>query len=256
MKLVVPGIPFPVGDDKQGDQLEDAGVHKTLYVRPANATQGVPYTPPDLTACRALAGKPYTFGMEENIKILCGDERNDMKTGSPYYLSVFCDKAAVEQAVSLQRRVGLTPDTTQKFHISLAGIAPAWMVVHPKSKQARQKPITTHIEDFRIFRHGDDASGFEGFNCDSVTNWTSHFVKSAQCAEENKAIVEQIEALDLDSPDHMQELNELKEKKKQKTDEMKALGFCKPVGRAAGIKRIMQPSTESQQRIMRVRRAY
>merc|ERR1719162_1225653 len=37
LQLVIPGIPFPLGADFQGDQEQDAGLHVSIYNRPGSA---------------------------------------------------------------------------------------------------------------------------------------------------------------------------------------------------------------------------
>ena len=263
VKLAIPGIGFPMGADLTGDQTQDAGGHVSIYVRSPEAATGAPYTPPDLTAAKQLVGHEYTFTLlppEQGLQILVANESNDMKTGLCYYLAVTFDKASTAQANVIKALVGLAADTTQTFHISIAGLAPAWQPVHPKSLLYRaadneQKRKMALEEDFQVFRKGSD--GFLGFNADAVTGWTTYALRAAAMGKESgclgKALAEL--AKEPKTEEHNEAVAKLTAKKKSI---IKTLGFPRCVTMehnksdaisAEMLKRAL-PSIASQQEIM------
>jgi hypothetical protein len=202
MKLVIPGIPFPLGNDFQGDQREDVGGHLSLYNRPANAKDGDDYSPPDLLASKKLEGETYTLTLDPlGTHILVASESNDMKTGCAYYLGVSFDDESTATVVDIQTSLGLPVNRTQRHHMSLAGLAPAWQPLHPKSLRYRsmdgERKVKTNLQnDFQIFRKGDTTQRFIGFNCDSCTGWTTHANASANLGKNNAAINSKVKELE------------------------------------------------------------
>lgn len=253
LQLVIPGIPFPLGSDFQGDQEQDAGIHMSIYNRPGNAKEGVAYQPPDLEGALALAGNRVQFGVEESVKILNGSEANDLKTGLCYYVSISCDQRATDKANEIQRLVGLPVDSTQRFHLSIAGIAPSWLACHPKSAYARsadQELKKQLAQDYRTLRRGDAALDFAGFNDDTNTGWTTYADTCAQWARENTTKQAEIKALPQDE-EHAAKKVQLESQLR----DIKSLGFCKPVGPDEKIKRIATPPLAAQERVVENRKA-
>jgi len=217
LELVVPGIPF--------DQEQDAGMHLSIYNRPGAAANGVNYTPPDLEKAKSLLGREAEFAVEGDIKILNGSEANDMKVGGCYYVSLSCGQAATDAANEFKALLGLPEDPTQKFHLSVATIAPSWMPFHPKSAFALsehgQEPLKQIAEAFKILRHGDSAVDFPGFNNNEITGWTTHAKTTAEWGRENNAIKGQIAELPQDD-----NFAAKKAELEAQFRDMKSLGFC------------------------------
>jgi hypothetical protein len=232
--LVIPGIPFK--------QEDDTGVHMSIYNRPANAAE-VEYNSPDLEAALSLQGTEVSFGTEREIKILNGSEANDIKTGLCYYVSISCDTSAYKAANHIRSKIGLPKDPTQKFHLSVAGIAPSW-VPHPKSSFAQSAGpamLSQIAEDYKTFRYGEEQVEFAGFNNDLVTGWSSHAKVIAAWQKENAEIRAQIAALTQDSYFVTKKM-ELEKNIK----DIRSLGFCKSVGPNEEVKRIQTPALAAQ----------
>jgi len=245
LQPLIPGIPFPLGADFQGDQEQDAGLHMSLYNRPGDAHKEVAYTPPDLQMSLALVGLQVQFGVEQ-VTILNANETNDLKTGVCYYVSIACDQRATVQANEIQRKVGLPIDVTQKFHMTIAGLAPAWIECHPKSSSAKsgdQQLKSRLATAYKLLRRGDSDLDFAGFNDDVNTGWTKHADTCAQWARENAALREKIKALPHDDYAEKAQLE-------SQLREIKNLGFCKPVGPAEQVKSISTPSVVAQLRVV------
>ena len=185
VELVIPGTPWPQGADFQGDQTQDVGCHLTLFCKKPEPDA----VSPDLEKAKAMVGREVICTMlppeEDGVKILVGAESNDMKTGICYYLSVAFDDTVPNQ---LREEVGLPRDPNQVFHQSIAGLAPAWQTMHPKSQLYRSmhqsfKDQIDLLRDFQIFRKG--LRDFQGFNADHVTQWTTHALQSAAMGRRN-----------------------------------------------------------------------
>ena len=201
VKYVVPGIPYPKGSDNRGDQQHDVGGHVTFCLRPGNAANGAPYTTPDLAKAKKMDGRQVKltfFPPAKGIKILVGSENNDMETGICYYINLICDDNSTQLANDIKVEVGLKADITQHFHLALAGVAPAWQQVHPKSvlySQAtdEKKKLMDLENDFQVFRKG--MGSFVGFNADAVTGWSTHAARSAAIGPEIAKISQSLEAV-------------------------------------------------------------
>merc|ERR1712232_149056 len=111
-----------------------------------------------------LAGKRVEFGVVDGVKMLNANPANDLKTGVCYYVSISCDQRAVDEAKAIQLELGLPVDETQKFHLTIAGFAPAWIQCHPRSARAKSVDVHELTEAYRVLRRGDGL-GFPGFNC-------------------------------------------------------------------------------------------
>ena len=141
-----------------------------------------------------------------------------------------------EHAKTIQASLGLPVDPTQEFHISIAGIAPAW-APHPKSVAARQDPSMKALfeKQCTILRHGD-GSNFTGFNDDQATNWTTHHMLVMSHSKRNKERRDEIKLIE----------NEYLEKKaKLEADivDIQSLGWCNPVGPGHEIKKVCSERT-------------
>ena len=133
---------------------------------------------------------------EKGIKILVGSEHNDMETGICYYINLICDDNSMQLANDIKVEVGLKADITQHFHLALAGAAPAWQQVHPKSvlySQAtdEEKKFMDLENDFQVFRKG--RGSFVGFNADAVTGWSTYAARSAAIGPEIAHISQSLE---------------------------------------------------------------
>ena len=221
VKYVIPGIPYPKDSFGTGNQKHDRGGHLSLFTKPTN---GAPYKAPDLAKARKIEGKQVTLTLlppPEGIKILCGSESNDMETGICYYIALMPDDNGSKACRELKISAGLEVDATQEFHVTLAGAAPAWQKVHPKSKTYRnatddQRKLMNLQEDFRVFRRGiaDGCTGwsthvarwiisqagapmdFVGFNADGFTGWSRHAALCAAAGQETDAISKTVAELE------------------------------------------------------------
>ena len=247
VKYVIPGIPFPKGPDKKGNQKHDIGGHLTLWCRPGYAANGAAYTPPDLTKARQINGQEVKFTLlppSEGIKILVGSENNDMETGICYYICLVCDDNSTKIANSVKVSVGLEADNTQQFHFTLAGAAPAWQEVHPKFLAYRNateehKKHMNLEEDFQVFRKG--VGNFVGFNADAVTGWSTHAARSVEIGQENAHISKSL-------AEYNEKIAELNRKRKMLSEE---LGYPKSISNSNAKKlKSALPSITSQEQIM------
>lgn len=232
--LRVPGIPFA--------QEQDAGLHISLYNQPKQ--DGVDYNPPHKDKCKAIAGRQFKLVLDGTLKILNGNERNDLMVGGCYYVSLGCGKQATSIANDIKASVGLPQDDAQEFHLSLATIAPIWLPCHPKSEvalEATAEEKTMWQEKIRIFRHGNGAR-FSGFNDDRSTNWSTHATKMADAGKVNTAIMAKIDAV-CKSGGGESEKQELQSKL---IDIPREIGFCKTVGQRESILRISMPDVDAQ----------
>lgn len=231
--LRIPAIPWA--------QEQDAGLHITLYDQPKQ--EMACYTPPDLEKCRALEGSTFTLCMDGTLKILNGNELNDFKVGGCYYVSLGCGPEATSIANDIKSKVGLSPNHTQEFHLSLATLAPEWLPCHPRSAVAltatdEQKSVW---QDMLVkFRHGDVDVGFDGFNDNVTTGWTTNAQEMKQAGEFNASIMAQIKNLTASDVEKQEKLQQ------QLIDVQKTIGFCKPVGSMEAIQSINLPDTDSQ----------
>ena len=206
VKYVIPGIPYPKGSDNKGDQKHDVGGHVTFSSRPGNAANGAPYTTPNLAKAKKMNGREVKLTFlppSKGIKILVGSEHNDMETGMCYYINLLCDDNSMKLANDIKVEVGLKADITQHFHLALAGAAPAWQRVHPKSVLYSQatdedKKCMDLENDFQVFRKGKGS--FVGFNADAVTGWSTHAARSAAIGSEIAAISKSLEEFQLTTP--------------------------------------------------------
>ena len=247
MKLAIPGIPFPLGSDFTGDQRHDTGAHLTFWSQPGSAGNGSPYTPPDLTTALQIEGQEFTFTLlppEEGLKILVASESNDMKTGVCYYLSMSFDDISTKIANDIKLSVGLQADLTQNFHLTVAGIAPSWQAVHPKSlvyrrANKRQRESMNPEEDFEVFRHGfkrwktEEGMSFVGFNADAVTSWSTHASQAAAMGQENVRISKAVEELAKkpQSEERDVKMAKLKSEKKAIINKIQMLGYPKAISK-------------------------
>ena len=220
VKYAIPGIPVPKDSDGTGNQKHDRGGHLSLWVKPGN---GAPYKPPDLAKALKMKGQQVKLTLlppPEGIKIYCGSESNDMETGICYYIALTPDDNGSKVCRDLKTLAGLEVDARQVFHLSLAGVAPAWQKVHPKSKTYRnatdeQRKLMNLQEDFRVFRRGiaDGFTGwsthvarwisqagppidFVGFNADGFTGWSTHVARCAAAGQETDAISKTVAELE------------------------------------------------------------
>ena len=238
VKLAIPGTPFPLGTDFLGDQTQDAGGHLTLYVRPGWAANGAPYTPPDTEAALQMVGQQHTFTLlppEEGLKVLVASEGNDMKTGVCYYLGVTFADSGTATANKIKAAVGLPADSTQRFHLSIAGLAPAWQPVHPKSLFYRttgkhQQETLKLQDDFQLFRKGSEVFNFVGFNADGVTGWKTYAAEAAAMGKENGRIGKAVADLSKE-PQSAERDAAMAKLNTEKKDIVKTLGFPKSVER-------------------------
>jgi len=241
MALAIPGIPF--------DQKQDAGIHLSIYNRPGNAADGVKYSPPDVDIAKSKQGREVEFELEGTIKILNGSEANDMKVGGCYYVSLSCGQTATDAANRIKQDLGLAEDPTQRFHMTIATLAPAWMPFHPKSafvaSEHGQGMLAEMAEALQIQRHGDSATGFSGFNADATTGWTTHANTCAQWAKENNAIKAQIAELAKDDACAAD-----KAALEEQFRDIRSLGFCDPVGRNEKLTCISVPPRASQDKFL------
>ena len=192
VKYAIPGIPVPKDSDGTGNQKHDRGGHLSLWVKPGN---GAPYKPPDLAKALKMKGQQVKLTLlppPQGIKIYCGSESNDMETGICYYIALTPDDNGSKVCRDLKTLAGLEVDARQVFHLSLAGVAPAWQKVHPKSKTYRsatdeQRKLMNLQEDFRVFRRGI-ADGFTG--------WSTHVARCAAAGQETDAISKTVAELE------------------------------------------------------------
>ena len=199
VKYAIPGIPYPKDSDGTGDQKHDRGGHVSLFTKPTN---GAPYKAPDLAKVREIEGKQVTLTFippPEGILILCGSESNDMETGICYYIALMPDDNGLKACRELKDLAGLEVDARQEFHLTLAGAAPAWQKVHPKSKTYRnatndQKKHMNLQQDFQVFRRC--IANFVGFNADDVTGWSTHVARCAAAGQETDAISDTVAELE------------------------------------------------------------
>ena len=192
-----------------------------MFTKPTN---GAPYKAPDLAKARKIEGKQVTLTLlppPEGIKILYGSESNDMETGICYYIALMPNDKGSKACRELKTLAGLEVDARQEFHLTLAGVAPAWQKVHPKSKTYRsatdeQRKLMNLQEDFRVFRRGiaDGCTGwsthvarwiisqagapmdFVGFNADGFTGWSRHAALCAAAGQETDAISKTVAELE------------------------------------------------------------
>jgi len=219
-----------------------------LYNHPKQ--EAADYTPPDVNNCRALAGQRFVVELDGALKILNGSEQNDSKVGGCYYVSLACGSHATSIANKIKSEVGLLVDETQEFHLSLATITPSWLPCHPKSAQGLQaspEQQCSWAKAFHVFRHGDNAVGFSGFNNDHVTGWTAHAAKIAEAGKVNSEIAAKINNLPQSSDYNSERL-----KLEQRIINIpKTFGFCKTVGAKEKISKINMPSVASQRKLLR-----
>ena len=238
VKYAIPGIPYPKGSDDTGNQKHDRGGHLSLWTKPGN---GAPYKAPDLAKALEIEGQQVKITLlppPEGIKILCGSESNDMETGICYYITLTADDNGSKVARNLKTSVGLDVDARQEFHLTLAGAAPAWQKVHPKSKTYRsatdeQRKLMNLQEDFRVFRRGiaDGMSGwsthvarwisqagppmdFVGFNADGFTGWSTHVARCASAGQETDAINKTVAELEKQRAEIDETLSKLNSREK------------------------------------------
>ena len=191
-----------------------------MWTKPGN---GAPYKAPDLAKALEIEGQQVEITLlppPEGIKILCGSESNDMETGICYYIALKPDDNGSKVCRELKTSAGLEVDARQEFHLTLAGVAPAWQKVHPKSKTYRsateeQRKLMNIQEDFRVFRRGiaDGMSGwsthvarwisqagppmdFVGFNADGFTGWSTQMARCAAAGQETDAISKTVAELE------------------------------------------------------------
>jgi len=182
------------------------------------------------------------------VKILNGSEQNDIKVGGCYYVSLGCGGATTSLASKIKAEVGLPEERSQEFHLSIAAMAPSWLPCHPKSVMGLQASPEQHSEwnkGFQIFRHGDNAVGFSGFNDNSTTGWTDHAAKMSEAGKSNADIAAQIKDLPR-TDDYDSEKLKLEQ---QIIDIPKTLGFCKTVGAKEAIAKINMPCVFSQKEV-------
>jgi len=240
ISLRIPGIPF--------SQEQDAGLHISLYNQPQQ--EGASYTPPDKALCAALAGDRFSILVDGPLKILNGNENNDLKVGGCYYVSQACGSDATKMFNDIKARVGLDRDETQQFHLSLATIAPSWLPCHPKSKVGLQNQNLSLLfkEAFQVFRHGDSKAGFVGFNDDGTTGWSMHSSRTTKAGLSNAEILKKIKELPA-SQDHEPEKTRLQE---EIINILKTYGFCKTVGSRENIQKITQPCSDAQLAVIQI----
>ena len=191
-----------------------------MWVKPGN---GAPYKSPDLAKALKMKGQQVKLTLlppPEGIKIYCGSESNDMETGICYYIALTPDDNGSKVCRDLKTLAGLEVDARQGFHLSLAGVAPAWQKVHPKSKTYRnatdeQRKLMNLQEDFRVFRRGiaDGFTGwsthvarwisqagppmdFAGFNADGFTGWSTPVARCAAAGQETDTISKTVAELE------------------------------------------------------------
>ena len=240
VKLAIPGIPIPQGIDATGNQAEDIGPHLTLWVRPASAANGTAYMPPSLELAVKLTGEEVTMRLlppDKGLMILVAGESNDMKTGACYYLCNIFDDDGTKTANSIKERIGLQADATQKFHVTIAGLAPSWQEVHPKSLIYRsapeeQKRIMNLEEDFQVFRKGgvSGVESFGGFNADAVTGWSTYASQAAAMGQENGGISKAVAELAKQTQNGERDAK-MAELNRAKKDVIKELGFPKSISK-------------------------
>jgi len=261
VKYVIPGIPYPKDDRGTGNQEEDTGGHVSFWCRPGYAANGTEYTAPDLAMAKQIDGQEVKLTLlppAEGLKILVGSENNDMETGICYYINLSFDDDSTKIAYGVRAKVGLEPDATQKFHLTLAGAAPAWQEVHPKSLAYReadekQKKIMNPEEDFQVFRKGIPGSSFVGFDADRVTGWSRHAARAALMGRENARISKEVAALENEKPSPERDVKILTlNSQKQDT---KMLGYPKAITKGEAITRELKsalPGSAAQEDIMKV----
>ena len=206
VKLVIPGISVPLTSNSMGnmgDQTQDEGGSTlTLYSKAPELESSSPYAPPDLYRAQKLDGSKVTFSLldpKAGLRILTGFEGDDMKTGVAYYMGGTLDDAATAQANELKAAVGLEADITKRLHVTIAGFAPAWQKVHPKSltfcnATPKEKQAMQLEEDFQVFRKGSH-KGFIGFNGEAATSWTDYAARAAAMADEHARIALEMAAI-------------------------------------------------------------
>lgn len=232
--LRIPGIPFA--------QEQDAGLHISLYNQPKQ--DGAEYTPPDKVKCQSIAGNQHKLVLDGALKILNGSEQNDFLVGGCYYVSIGCGRQTTRLANDIKESVGLQPDVSQEFHLSLATIAPVWLPCHPKSGRALNASLdekSTWQEKLRIFRHGNGAA-FSGFNDDDNTGWTTHSQKMADAGKSNAAIRAKMKIVDESDSCEAERI----ELQRQLIDIPAVIGFCKTVGKQESILKICMPDVDAQ----------
>ena len=246
VKYAIPGIPF--------DQKDDTGGHLTLYVRPGYAASGARYQPPDLAKALQIKGQPANITFlppSEGIKILNGAENNDMETGVCYYIALMPDANGKQVANDLKSSVGLEVNLRQDLHLTIAGAAPAWQKVHPKSQAYRdateEEQKTMNLkEDFQVFRKG--VGSFAGFNAEVVTGWNTYAAAIAAISQETAHINYTVAQLEKQKVELDEKIAELNSKKKNPRTE---LGFAKSIGNSEAKKlKSALPDAAQQTRIM------
>lgn len=234
--LRIPGIPFA--------QEQDAGLHISLYNQPKQ--DDVHYTAPDFDKCAALEGQMFTVTLDGALKILNGSEQNDFKVGGCYYVSLCCGTDTVKLANEILTQVGLPRNDTQEFHLSLAVITPVWLPCHTKSAsvlQATEEQKMNWQNALGIFRHGDEAVNFSGYNDDATTGWTRHSARMAEAGKKNAQIKAAMDNLDKDGDYESRKL----ELQRQIINIPQQIGFCNTVGCKEKLTKISPPNIRSQE---------
>ena len=214
-----------------------SGGHLTLYVRPGYAASGARYQPPDLAKALQIKGQPANITFlppSEGIKILNGAENNDMETGVCYYIALMPDANGKQVANDLKSSVGLEVNLRQDLHLTIAGAAPAWQKVHPKSQAYRdateEEQKTMNLkEDFQVFRKG--VGSFAGFNAEVVTGWNTYAAAIAAISQETAHInytVAQLEKQKVELDEKIAELNSKKKIQGQNLDLQRVSVTAKP----------------------------
>ena len=165
-----------------GNQENDGGAHISLFNRVPSENAILPgqavYEVPVWEQTRAVLDKISAGGDLKNIeilghtvaaeiefeldltaiKIVNGGQRNDRGTGGVSYVgAVIPKKVSDEKIRPMLNLLGMRPDASQQFHISLSLHAPSW-VPHFKSPQRipfASLDINGENSHYWLFRRGD-----------------------------------------------------------------------------------------------------